>query len=63
VFTPLGRGVGASEAIERAIQVMFRDETISGVVVGPISFGSVGETDGWLQRQVRIRVRADEEPA
>lgn len=63
VFTPLLSGVGASERIARSIQRMFRDETISGVVVGPISFGNVGETDGWFQSQVRIRIQADEEPA
>ena len=60
VFTPLGRGTGASERIERSIQELFRDEDIAGVVVGPITFGSVGETSGWYQTQVRIRIHSDE---
>lgn len=60
VFTPLGRGTGASQRISRSIQRAFRDEPIAGVVVGPISWGATGETDGWYQTQVRVRVTVDE---
>ncbi len=62
IFTPLGKGTASAERISRSIQEMFRDEAISGVVVGPVSFAAVGEVDGWYQTQVRIRVHADESP-
>lgn len=60
IFTPLGRGTGTAEGIERSIQTMFRDQAISGLVVGPVIFSQIGESEGWYQTQVRIRIQSDE---
>lgn len=62
VNVPLGKGVGPAQEIHRAIQEGMR-ESIEGVVVGPATFGTEGEANGWYQTQIRFRITADEATA
>jgi len=60
VFTPLGRGQGSNLRIQRSIQTLFRDESISGVRVEGITLSQIGEMDGWYMGSVSIRFETDE---
>lgn len=60
VFTALGIGSGPGNRIARSIQLIFRPGAVAGVAFGAVSFDRIGEVEGWLQNQVRVRFTSDE---